>query len=85
MTGGVDDVDRVIAPDRAGRGGLDGDAALLLLLEVVHRGGTVVHLPDFVDLLGKEQDALGDRRLAGIDVGHDADVAVRCEALARRV
>ena len=33
------------------------------------------NLADLVDLLGVEEDALGDGRLAGVDVGNDADVA----------
>jgi len=34
-----------------------------------------VDLTDLVVLAGVEEDALGRRRLTGIDVGHDADVA----------
>jgi hypothetical protein len=34
-----------------------------------------VDLTDLVGLAGVVKDALGRRRLAGIDVGHDADVA----------
>jgi hypothetical protein len=34
-----------------------------------------VDLTDLVVHAGVKQDALGGRRLAGIDVGHDADVA----------
>ena len=83
VPGGVDDVEAVLAaatcpcPSRSGgRGGRDGDAALLLLLHPVHRRGAFVHLADLVDDAGVEQDALGRRGLAGIDVRHDADVAV---------
>ena len=74
VTGGVDDVDLGVLPP-AGRGrGRDGDAALLLLLHPVHRGAAVVDLTDLVVDTGVEEDALGGRRLAGIDVRHDADV-----------
>jgi hypothetical protein len=38
-----------------------------------------MHLADLVGLAGVEKDALGRRGLAGIDVGHDADVAVALE------
>jgi hypothetical protein len=38
-----------------------------------------MHLTDLVGDAGIEQDALGRRRLPGIDVGHDADVAAAIE------
>src|SRR6056297_2093864 len=63
---------------RRGRRG-DRDATLLLLLHPVHRGGAIVDFADLVGAAGVEKDALGRRRLAGIDVGHDADVAVALE------
>ena len=47
----------------------------MLLLHPVHRGAAVVDLADLVVDAGVVEDALGRRRLAGIDVGHDADVA----------
>ena len=48
VTGGVDDVHPMIAPE-AGRGRRrDGNAALLLLDHPVHRRGAVVDLADFV-------------------------------------
>jgi len=75
VSGGVDDVDAVVVPDARGGGGGDGDSALLLLGHVVHGRGAVVHFTDLVALAGVVEDALGRRRLAGIDVGHDADVA----------
>ena len=83
VAGGVDDVDAVLGalaivglPERGRGGGGDGDPALLLLLHPVHRRGAVMHLADLVGLAGVIQDALGSRRLAGIDVRHDADIAV---------
>ena len=72
---GVDDVDLVVVPVAGRRGGRDRDAALLLLLHPVHRRRAVVRLTDLVVDPGVEQDPLGGRRLAGIDVSHDADVA----------
>src|SRR4051812_36164133 len=64
----------MIAPKsrRCSRG--DGDPALLLLRHPVHRCGAFVHLADLVDLLGVEEDALGDRGLACVDMGDDADI-----------
>ena len=84
MAGRVDDLEAVflaavgsagVAPEAGGGGGGDGHAALLLLHHPVHRRGAVVHLADLVGLAGVVQNALGGRGLAGIDVGHDADVA----------
>jgi hypothetical protein len=79
MAGGVDDVDAMVAPHAGRRRRRNGDAALLLLLHPVHHGRTFMHLTDLVGDAGIEQDALGRRRLAGIDVGHDADVAAAIE------
>src|SRR5690606_37954153 len=42
----------------------------------VHRRRTIVGLAQLVVHAGVEQDALGGGGLAGIDVGHDAEVAV---------
>jgi hypothetical protein len=87
VAGGVDDVDvvrldadlgRAARPGAVGRGRLDGDAALALQLHRVHLGADAVlalHLVDRVDPLGVEEDALGQRGLAAVDVRRDADVA----------
>ncbi len=61
-------------PDAGRRGGGDGDAALLLLLHPVHRGCALVDLTDLVVDAGVEQDPLGRRGFARVDVGHDPDV-----------
>ena len=53
----------------------DGDAALALLVHPVHRGRAFVDLADLVDAAGVKQDALGRCRLAGVDMGDDADIA----------
>ena len=79
VSGRIDDVDAMIAPERGRRRGRDGDAALLLLGHPVHRGRALMHLADLVDLLGVEEDALGDGRLAGVDMRDDADVPRACE------
>jgi len=71
----VDDVDLVVIPEAGHRGRGDRDAAFLLLFHPVRGRGTVVRLTDLVVDTGVEQDALGGRGLAGIDVRHDADVA----------
>ena len=75
VAGGVDEVDVVVAPGEAGGGGGDGDAALALLRHPVHRRLPLVDLADLVDASRVEEEALADRRLAGVDVRDDADVA----------
>ena len=76
VAGRVDDVEPLVVPERGGRGRGDGDAALLLLLHPIHGRGALVHLAHLVALAGVIEDALGRGRLAGVDVGHDAEVAV---------
>ena len=80
---GIDDVDLELlllvmgltVPEAGGSSGLNGDAALLLLSHEVHRRGAIVGLADLVVLTGVEQNTLGSGGLAGINVGHDADIA----------
>src|SRR5918994_4154009 len=76
VAGGVDDIQALVVPETGGGSGRDRDATLLLLLHPVHGRGAVVHFTDLVGLTGVVQDALCGRGLAGIDVGHDAEVAV---------
>ena len=75
VAGGVDDVDLVLVPEARDGGGGDGDTPLLLLFHPVGGRGTVVRLTDLVVDTGVEEDALSRRRLAGVDMRHDADVA----------
>ena len=75
VPGRIDDVDAKIAPERRRGGGGDRDPALLLLRHPVHDGAALVHLAHLVGAAGVVEDALGRRRLAGVDVRHDPDVA----------
>jgi hypothetical protein len=75
VSGRVDQVDVVVAPREAGRGGGDGDAALSLLRHPVHGRLALVDLADLVNAARVKQKALGDGGLAGVDVRDDADVA----------
>ena len=75
VAGRVDDVDPVVLPLSRGGRGSDGDAALLLLLHPVHRGGALVDLAHLVGAAGVVEDPLGRRGLTRVDVGHDPDVA----------
>ena len=70
----VDDVDLVVVPETGRRGRRDGDSPLAFLLHPVHGGRAVMDLPHPVDLPRVIEDPLGQGRLTGIDVGHDADV-----------
>ncbi len=75
VTRGVDDVDARIAPE-AGRGSRGNrDASLLLLFHPVHRRGTLMRFAELVVHAGVEQDPFRRRGLAGVDVGHDADIS----------
>src|SRR6185437_12398428 len=76
VAGSVDDVQALAGPESGRRGRRDGDAALLLLLHPIHRRGALMHLADLVALAGVIENPLSRRRLARIDVGHDAEVAV---------
>jgi hypothetical protein len=62
---------------KAGSGrGSNGDAALLLLNHPVHGGRALMDFTDLIKLAGVKEDAFGQRGFAGINVRHDADVAV---------
>ena len=80
VAGRVDDVDAEIAPDRRRRSRRDRDAALLLLRHPVHHRGALVDLAHLVGAARVEEDPLGRRGLARVDVGHDPDVADALEA-----
>ena len=75
VAGSVDDVETIVLPVAGRRGRGDGDAALLLLSHPVHGGGAFMRLADLAVLARIEQNTLGRRRLAGIDMRHDTDVA----------
>ena len=79
VSGGVDDVEAMTLPVAGGGGGLDGDAAFLLLHHEVGGGSPVMDLADLVDLAGQLEDALGGGGLTRIDVGEDTDVSVEGE------
>ena len=76
VAGRVDDVQALAGPKGGRRSRRDGDAALLLLLHEVHGRGAVMHFADLVRLAGVIEDPLGRRGLAGVDMRHDAEVAV---------
>ena len=75
VPGRIDNVDPIVAPLCGRRRRRDGDPPLLLLGHPVHRRGALVHLTHLVGAAGVVEDPLGRRRLAGVDVSHDPDVA----------
>src|SRR5512136_1570933 len=75
MAGGIDEVDLMTLPGKTGYRRSDGDAPLLFLAHPVHDGLSVMDLSHFVGAAAVIEDALGNRGLARIDVGHDPDVA----------
>ena len=79
MAGRVDDVDAVVVPEAGRRGRGDRDAAFLLLLHPIHRRGAFMHLAELVGAPSIIKDPLGGCRLTGIDVRHDADIAIPLE------
>ena len=52
----------------------NGDAAFALLLHPIGDGGAVIHIAQAIGAPGVEQDPLGRRRLARINMGNDADI-----------
>ena len=71
----VDEVQDMLSPGERGGRGDDGDAALALLVEVIHDGGAVMHLAHAVLDAGVVEDALGDGGLARVNVRDNPDVA----------
>src|SRR3984893_16918991 len=76
MPGSVDDVQSLLAPECGRRGRRNGDSALLLLLHPVHGGGALMDLAHLVAFSRVVEDTLRSCSLPGIDVGHDAEIAV---------
>ena len=75
MPGSINDIDAMFTPEAGGRGARDRDATFAFLFHPVHGRRTLVHFSDLVDFAGVKQNAFGRRRLAGVDVRADPDVA----------
>ena len=84
VAGRIDDVEALVLPERRCCGGRNRDSALLLLFHPVHRRGAVVDFADLMGLAGIIEDALGRRRLSGIDVSHDAEITIIFDCVAAR-
>ncbi len=76
MTWCVNYVNSMIIPKTCSCSRCNSYTSFLLLLHPVHGRAALVDLADLVGLARVVEDALRRRRLARVDVGHDADVAV---------
>src|SRR5215472_10038537 len=78
VAGGINNIDAMFlaeaVPGSGSCGAGDGDAPLALLLHPVHGGRAFIHRTDLVGHTGVIKDALGRRRLAGVDMRHDPDI-----------
>jgi hypothetical protein len=90
VAGRIDDVDAMLielfahaAPEAGGGRRCNGNTALLFLLHPVHHGGAVMDFAYLVRNTGVKQNPFRRGGLAGIDMGHDANVSIprdRCRA-----
>ena len=82
MTGGVDDVDLMIAPFAISRRRCNGDAAFLFQFHGIHGGPHPIFtldVMDGMDALGVIQNSLGQGGFTGINVGTDANISDFCD------
>ena len=85
VAGRVDDVYVVLLPVDVGGGRLDGDASLTLELHGVHGGAHLIlalHFVHLIDAARVEEQTLGERRLARVDVCRYADVSYLFQIIA---
>ena len=75
VSGSVDDIDLMVAPDAGGGGAGDRDAALLFLHHEVHGRLAVMGFAHLVVAACIEKDAFRAGGLACVDMRHDTDVA----------
>jgi len=83
VAGGIDQVDLVALPLARDRGRLDRDPALALLRHKVGHGGPVIDVAQAVRTPGVKEHALCRCRLAGIDVGNNANVPCLYQVVSR--
>jgi hypothetical protein len=74
MTGRIDDVDPVVAPQTSRSRGSDRNATFLLLDHPIHGRGALVDLADFVVVPRVIYVPLGGGRISRFDVCPDADI-----------
>ena len=71
----------VIVPQAGGHRRSDGYSAFLFLLHPVHDGSPVVDFAHPVRPARIEEDALGDGRFPGVDMGDYSDISVQFKTL----
>ena len=74
VTRRINDIDAMVFPVAGRRRRRNRNAAFLFLNHPVHGGSALMNLADLVRYARVEENALGGRRLAGINVCHDADI-----------
>jgi hypothetical protein len=79
MTRRIDDVNLAISPETGNGRSRDGDPPLSFLLHPIGHGRPVVHIAHPMRAPRVKEDPLGRRRLAGVDMGDDADVSYALE------
>ena len=75
MTRRIDNIDLMIPPKTGRRRTGNGNPPLLFLLHPIHGGSTFMDFAHLIDFAGVIEDTLRRGSLAGINVGHDANVA----------
>jgi hypothetical protein len=75
MTGSVDDINSLVTPKAGGCGRGNGYTSLLLLNHPVHDCSAIVYFADLIGNTGIVKNPLRRRRLTGVDVSHNSDVA----------
>ena len=75
MAGRINQLNLMIAPRQPGHGGGDGDAVYLLFGQIIHVGRAFMDFANLVGRAGVIQHSLGERGLAGVHMGGDADIA----------
>ena len=74
MAGGVDEIDREVAHEERGDRGPDRDPAFALEIERVRLGSAGIDAAEVVDRAGREEEALGESGLTGVDVGENSEI-----------
>jgi hypothetical protein len=75
MPGRVDNIDNRIFPSAGRSSGGNGYTPFLLLAHPIHSSGTFIDFSHAMNLSRVEKDPLGGSSLAGVYMGHNADIS----------